>query len=270
MATPPPSPTPVVKTEAPQEHQDHNQQQGPTLLDLYRHPPPEPRTIGGSLLLSATAAAAPAGRSMGVGVVVLHSCNCRRSNCLKLYCECFAHGVYCAQVRGVKFDGVDVCMYIMACPCFINIQTKPIIPIAPTASYTTDPGLPLRGLPQQRPERGDAAAGGRDDPGPEPPWLPPQDCLDGGWPGGGWGQGGGGRRGRGHFEGGGRGRGGGDAAPEGVPLQALALPEALLRVLPGRDPLHGCGLVLFVVRALLGYGGCEACMGFTVEVDSLR
>lgn len=22
-------------------------------------------------------------------------CNCKRSNCLKLYCECFASGVYC-------------------------------------------------------------------------------------------------------------------------------------------------------------------------------
>lgn len=116
MATP-------IKTEVPQEHQhqhQHQQQQGrprreqgPTLLDLYRHPPPEPRTIGGSLLLAATAAAAPAGR-MGVGVVVLHSCNCRRSNCLKLYCECFAHGVYCAQVRGV-------CVHVIHCPCRAHV-----------------------------------------------------------------------------------------------------------------------------------------------------
>jgi hypothetical protein len=23
------------------------------------------------------------------------NCNCKRSNCLKLYCECFANGAYC-------------------------------------------------------------------------------------------------------------------------------------------------------------------------------
>jgi hypothetical protein len=27
------------------------------------------------------------------------SCNCKRSNCLKLYCECFANGAYCEGDR---------------------------------------------------------------------------------------------------------------------------------------------------------------------------
>lgn len=29
----------------------------------------------------------------------LHSCNCKNSKCLKLYCECFASGIYCSDER---------------------------------------------------------------------------------------------------------------------------------------------------------------------------
>ncbi len=76
----------------------------PTLLDLYRHPPPERRTIGStSSSINGAAAAASAARGGGGS-----SCHCKRSNCLKLYCECFANGVYCARVRKACHDAAPI------------------------------------------------------------------------------------------------------------------------------------------------------------------
>jgi len=33
-------------------------------------------------------------------------CNCKRSNCLKLYCECFASGVYCRDQVNLRANHV--------------------------------------------------------------------------------------------------------------------------------------------------------------------
>ena len=38
---------------------------------------------------------APRGRGQDKDAKLRKSCNCRNSRCLKLYCECFAAGVYC-------------------------------------------------------------------------------------------------------------------------------------------------------------------------------
>ncbi len=95
----------MKKSETPGHHASSSSS---SLAALFHRPVAEPHTVGPTTHTQPRPA---------------FSCMCKKSNCLKLYCECFANGVYCNTSSAAAAD-VDLAYRCHCQGCCNNVQQE--------------------------------------------------------------------------------------------------------------------------------------------------